>query len=238
MKGTYIPAAILSVLGVCLLLFVASYFLDRGAKLSDLVPFVPAVLSFLGSVVVAVLTASTARQTEELKTKLGQQSKAIEAAITAIIPKKHEGYHDMWRAASEYFRALQSLQVGIYDEAALRNAETSCLVAIGKSLLIPEEDDLLFQTFWQASVFIRENAEAVIKTVLNPHGYTQPEEITDPLQKSEQNKRLEVALIAYWGRVGKQYGRQLSVFRIELQKRLEAAMPKIPEDVRIILANK
>jgi hypothetical protein len=75
-----------------------------------------------------------------------------------LVPKEHEAYHAMWRAATEYFRALQELEVGKFAARQLEQAEQASSSAIGQSLLAQPEDIDMFYSFWQGCVALRETA--------------------------------------------------------------------------------
>lgn len=236
MKLTNIIAAVLLTVGASLFAFAWHVYSQPDGRYKDLVPFVPGGLAFVGSVAVAILAGATSKSTEELKAALAVQTNAINTAVAAVVPKRLDGFHEMWRAASEYHRALKKLEAGINDEAAIKSAESSCLVAIGKSLLSTQEDEDLFYEFWQSSNYIAERAKKIVEEIKNPVGATVPEIVTDEHRKAEQQALIERKLNLFWKDEHDAYARELKELRSKLQKRLLEAIPKIPtaEEAKVV----
>ena len=65
----------------------------------------------------------------------------------------------MWAALSQYFRAVQKFEDGVFDQDALKLAEKACVDASGLTLLVKKADDETFHEFWQQLNFLYETAE-------------------------------------------------------------------------------
>ena len=135
----------------------------------------------------AQLALTVNEATEKLRAELQQRSEDIKARIGQIVPREHEAYHAMWKAASDYFRALQHLQDGEYPEKEITQAEESCKEAVGKSLLAQQEDIDSFYQFWQSATYLKDRAS------------------------SDRGRR--AALIKLWDDEGRQFGVQYSDLR-------------------------
>jgi hypothetical protein len=96
------------------------------------------------------LRARLTRETDDLKTRIGE-----------IIPKEHEAYHAIWKAADAYFRALQNLEIGEFSEDKLKKADEYSEDALGKSLLAEEEDCNEYYKFLGEVERLRESASKV-----------------------------------------------------------------------------
>jgi len=112
-------------------------------------------LTFLATVGIGILTVANARSTielqayftqtvnnatETLKAQLTRDTEDLKTRLGQIIPKEHEAYHALWKAADGYFRALQDLEVGVFSDDKLKRAEEYSENALGKSLLTTDDD--------------------------------------------------------------------------------------------------
>jgi hypothetical protein len=107
----------------------------------------------------ADLTKSVNESTERLKADLTKSGDVFRAELNQLAPRRHAAYHAMWAALSQYFRAVQKFEDGVFDEGALKLAEKACVDASGLTLLVSKADDETFHEFWQQLNFLYETAE-------------------------------------------------------------------------------
>jgi hypothetical protein len=112
--------------------------------------FFTAIVTATISIAVANQQMKNARDTEELKSRLGQ-----------LVPKRHEAYHAMWRAATEYYMALNKLQLGSFPEEEIKEADKTRNVAFGESLLALREDVDNYYSYMQEANYLKERAEEI-----------------------------------------------------------------------------
>jgi hypothetical protein len=97
--------------------------------------------------------------TEGLKADLTKSGDTFRAELNQLAPRRHAAYHAIWAALSQYFRAVQKFEDGIFDENALKLAEKACVDAGGLTLLVDKADDETFHSLWQELTFLYETGE-------------------------------------------------------------------------------
>jgi hypothetical protein len=141
----------------------------------NLLLLIQVAMAFVGAIATAVLTATVGRSneylkaeltksvnasTESLKADLTKSGDAFRAELNQLAPRRHAAYHAIWAAVSQYFRAVQKFENGVFDEDALKTAEKACVDASGQALLVDKADDETFHRFWQELTFLYETGEA------------------------------------------------------------------------------
>jgi hypothetical protein len=106
----------------------------------------------------ADLLTGVNNKTEELKAQLTRETDYLKTRLSEIIPKEHDAYHSMWKAADAYFRALQNLEVGEFSEEKLTKADEYSGDALGKALLAKNEDCDAYYGFLGEVDVLRESA--------------------------------------------------------------------------------
>jgi hypothetical protein len=185
----YLVAAILFALGVGILVTGWTTIQAPVLDPKNLLPLVQVAMAFIGAIAAAILTATVGRSNEYLRSELAQSvantTENLKAALTESVnasterlkadltksgdvfraelnqlaPRRHAAYHAMWAALSQYFRAVQKFEGGIFDESALKQADKACVDASGLTLLVDKVDDETFHSFWQQLNFLYETAE-------------------------------------------------------------------------------
>jgi hypothetical protein len=143
---------------------------------------------------VELLRAKLMESSEHVRAELNKSTEDFKSRLGQIIPKQHEAYHSMWKAVSQYYRALQGYEDGKYAEKELLEADRLCSDAHGQSLLAEPGDVQRFDEFWQEANYLKEEGEAI-----------------------RQNAS---GLIELWRSEGRTLGRRYNALREEFSKRL------------------
>ncbi|WOH58512.1 hypothetical protein [Bradyrhizobium sp. BWC-3-1] len=97
----------------------------------------------------AELTASVNESAQLLQAELTKSGDVFRAELNQLVPRRYEAYHAIWTALTQYFRAVQKFEEGIFDEDILKAADKACEDASGHTLLVDQIDQDTFHNFWQ-----------------------------------------------------------------------------------------
>ncbi|MCW1994793.1 hypothetical protein [Bradyrhizobium diazoefficiens] len=107
----------------------------------------------------AELTASVNESTQLLQAELTRSGDVFRAELDQLVPRRYEAYHAIWAALTQYFRAVQKFEAGIFDEGTLKAADKACDDASAHTLLVDQIDRDTFHALWQELTRLREIAE-------------------------------------------------------------------------------
>lgn len=107
----------------------------------------------------AELTTSVNASTARLEAELTRSGDIFRAQLNERIPRRYAAYSTIWAALSQYFRALQKFEAGIFDQEALKAAEKASNDASGQMLLVERTDQDAFHELWQELTRLHEIAE-------------------------------------------------------------------------------